>query len=445
MVKDTHEIRDPIHIFIRCDSWERDVIDSAPFQRLRFIHQLALTNLLYPGATHTRFEHSLGVMDLASRIFDIVTDENNLKNEIIELFPEVRHADRRMYWRRVLRMAALCHDIGHLPFSHAAEKELLPKGWTHEKLSAELILSEEMKNVWSARKPALDPEDIVKIALGPKEAPDRKFTDWETILSEIIVGDAFGADRIDYLLRDSYHAGVAYGKFDHYRLIDTLRILPSPPSGDANEQSIEPSLGVEEGGLHSAEALLLARYFMFSQVYYHPVRIIYDIHLKDFLLKWLLGGKFSTDAKKHLLHTDIEVTAALREASMDINSPGHQYAERIIKRNHFKVLWDRNPADIDINTEAFILIREALEEKFSKESIRFDSALLKNGNADFPVLLRDGNIVSSLSKSEILRKLSPMVFDRVFIDPDSETKKSAEEWLHKNKKDILAKGGEEEL
>jgi len=96
-----------------------------------------------------------------------------------------------------------------------------------------------------------------------------------------------------YLLRDSYHAGVAYGKFDHYRLIDTLRILP-------HEQTDEATLGIESGGLHSTEALLLARYFMYTQLYFHPVRRIYDFHLLEFLKLWLPGGRFATDLDKHL-------------------------------------------------------------------------------------------------------------------------------------------------
>ena len=107
---------------------------------------------------------------------------------------------------------------------------------------------------------------------------------------------------MDYLLRDSYHAGVAYGRFDHFRLIDTLRILPS-----GEGESAQPTLGVEEGGLHSAEALLLARYYMYSQVYFHPVRRIYDIHLKDFLAADLPSGKFPTDLESHLQNTDNEV------------------------------------------------------------------------------------------------------------------------------------------
>src|SRR5262245_41038479 len=102
----THEIRDPIHVFIRLDTDERRVVDSDPYQRLRHIHQLAMTNLVYPGATHRRFEHCLGVMEVATRIYEVVTDSRNIvSNESVrEIVPEKGLVD---YWRRVLRMAAL--------------------------------------------------------------------------------------------------------------------------------------------------------------------------------------------------------------------------------------------------------------------------------------------------------------------------------------------------
>ena len=126
-----HEIRDPIHEFIKLDSDERDVLDSLPVQRLRNVHQLAMEYLVYPGATHKRFEHALGVMELAGRVFDTITRNDLVHDEIRRLFREdIESEDQKRYWRRVLRMAALCHDIGHLPFSHAAEVELLPEGWT---------------------------------------------------------------------------------------------------------------------------------------------------------------------------------------------------------------------------------------------------------------------------------------------------------------------------
>src|SRR3989442_12977636 len=115
MAKLQHEIRDPIHNFVRVSADEIAAINSRPVQRLRHIHQLALTYLVYPGATHRRFEHSLGVMDLAARIYDVVTNPEVVSDEIKSLLPELNDRDKLRYWCRVLRVAALCHDVGHLP------------------------------------------------------------------------------------------------------------------------------------------------------------------------------------------------------------------------------------------------------------------------------------------------------------------------------------------
>ncbi|MET3579376.1 HD superfamily phosphohydrolase [Mesorhizobium robiniae] len=179
-MKHHHEFRDPIHTFISVRTDERSVIDSRPFQRLRNIHQLALTYLVYPGATHRRFEHSLGVMDLASRIFDIVTSSENIVHSVVrDIVPDT---DALRYWRSVLRMAALCHDVGHLPFSHAAEHKLLPKGFDHEQITVSLIRSAEMQAIWERMTPPLRADDIVRLAVGPKKAKDLSFSTWETIL-----------------------------------------------------------------------------------------------------------------------------------------------------------------------------------------------------------------------------------------------------------------------
>lgn len=393
---DLHEIHDPIHVFVRLDSQEREVLNSRAFQRLRHVHQLALTYLVYPGATHKRFEHSLGVMELAGRVFDVVTASGNVTDAVRRGLTPLNNPDELRYWRRVLRMAALCHDIGHLPFSHAAEKELLPGGWDHERLTKDIILSPEMTEIWQRITPPLRPDDVVKLAVGPKKANDLEFSDWEAILSEIIVGDAFGVDRMDYFLRDSYHAGVAYGRFDHYRLIDTLRILTAPPSA-GEDSSLEPSLGVEEGGIQSAEALMLARYFMYSQVYFHAIRRIYDIHLMDFLKQWLPAGAFPTSLAEHLALTDNEITSAMLSAAFDLQQLGHHEARRIIRREHFKVLYERSPADVRINPESGYAIFDALGKEFGSKNFRRDRYQQGSGPPDFPVRLRNADIVSSLS------------------------------------------------
>lgn len=169
MQKVFNEVRDPIHVFIKYDSYERDVLNSKPFQRLRHIHQLGLTYLLYPVATHRRFEHSLGVMELSSHVYDIVTNSKNIHPKVKEVLPQIDNDDEKRYWRRVIRMAGLCHDLGHLPFSHIAEKDLLPQGWNHERLTVELIKSyKEMCSIWDSMKPPLKPDDIAKLAVGPK-------------------------------------------------------------------------------------------------------------------------------------------------------------------------------------------------------------------------------------------------------------------------------------
>lgn len=393
-------------------------------------------------------------MALADRVFDVVTHPGNLNDQVRSEFSDISDERKRAYWRCVLRMAALCHDMGHLPFSHAAEDELLPEGWTHEKITAEIIRSDILAPILKQMK--LDPEDVVKIAVGPKELkkfePDTTFSAWETILAEIIVGDAFGVDRMDYLLRDSHHTGVAYGHFDHYRLIDTLRILPAHPvevsasrkeigeSSDsdiqADERDVRYALGVDQGGIQSAESMMLARYFMFSQVYLHHVRRIYDIHLKDFLKTWLTNGRFKTQVAQHHKITDVEVTSAILDAADDESKKGHSHARRIVGRQHFKVIYERNPADREINPESGKAVYEALCDKFGGEHFRHDRYSQKGGAPDFPVELRNGDITSSLAISKVLKDLPVVSIDYVFAD--REIMDRGEKWLKANKNDIIA-------
>jgi HD superfamily phosphohydrolase len=454
MAKHLHEIREPVHEFIRLESMERKVLDSPPFQRLRYIHQLALTYLVYPGATHRRFEHSLGVMELAGRVYDVVTNPANIVHESVRKIVPPPGSHESTYWRRALRMAALCHDIGHLPFSHAAERELLPDGWDHERLTVQLIRAPELAAVWRDIKVQAD--DVAKIAVGPQHCRDAPFTVWEAILAEIITGNAFGVDRMDYLLRDSHHAGVAYGRFDHYRLIDTLRILPKPtgdgpaappgratagqPTGPASGPETgpagEPTLGVTEGGLHSADALLLARYFMYTQVYFHPVRRVYDKHLQAFLQTWLPGGKFATATDDHLKMTDNEVMAAILHASRTPDASGHDPARRIVEHDHYRLLYQRNPDDIAQNPEAARAIFEAARSQFTDTDVYYDQYRERKRGIDFPVLAHDGRVVASLALSDVLQHVPVVAVDYVFVAP--EVRDTAERWLQESRPTIIA-------
>jgi len=434
MAKHIHEIRDAIHVFARLDSDERRVLDSRPFQRLRHIHQLALTHLIYPGATHKRFEHSLGVMELAERAFRVITAKENIDPRVRDIVPE---GDQLRYWCRVLRMAALCHDLGHLPFSHAAEERLLPEGQTHESLTVDLIKSDEMASIWQRVTPPLRPEDIAKLAVGRKKLKDHTFDTWERILSELIVGDGFDVDRMDYLLRDSHHAGVVYGKFDHYRLIDTLRILP-----ETDDEGAEPTLGIESGGLDSAAGLLLARYFMYSQVYFHRVRRAYDFHLQDFMSAWLGENGLPTELSEFLNLTDNEVLVELRKAADDASHVGHDPAVRIVKRKHFKVLYERNPDDSEKNPECGAAVHKAACEKFGGDVVRHDRYTQKGSGVVFPVRNRDGRIVSSYAASNVLQNVPLVNIDYVLVIPEKQTEASA--WLKQERERIIAPEGEEQ-
>ena len=428
VTKRYHEIRDAIHGFVRLDSDERRVLDSPPIQRLRNIHQLAMSYLVYPGATHKRFEHSLGVMELAGRVFDVVTIQD-IHEAVVNV---IRNVPGGMdYWRRVVRMAALCHDIGHPPFSHAAEKELLPEGKSHESMTVALILSDSMAEVWDSMRPGLKPIDIAKVSVGQDKLRDEEFTDWENLLSEIIASGALGVDRMDYLLRDSLHAGVAYGRFDHYRLIDTMRILP------AGENSDEPTLGIESGGIHSTEALLLARYFMFMQVYEHPVRIAYDIHLAEFLGEWLPSGQFPLNEEEFLKLNDNKVLEAIAESARNPGCQGQEHAARIIERNHFKRVYSPTLADKRDHGSPVEAVARACAGRYGETNVRRREARPPDEEQQqFPVLCPDGTVESSHALSAPLSNIPAVDAEYVLIAP--EYAEEASKWIRSEKDSILA-------
>lgn len=451
MSKRLHEVRDALHVFVDFDEDERRVIDSAPFQRLRHIHQLALTYEVYPGASHKRFEHSLGVMHLAGRIYDVITRPDKISDAVRDDVPAQTQSDHG-YWRTVVRMAALCHDIGHLPFSHAAEEELLPDGADHEFITWKIVHSPAMVELFGSLTPPVRPDDVGKVAIGPDKVERLGiegvgFKGWEAILAEVIVGDSFGADRMDYLLRDSLHTGVQYGRFDLERLINTLRVIPEPAreEQETDEASIPPVLGVDRGGLQSAEQLLLARYFMFSQVYHHPTRLAYNEHLKDFLKLWLPGGTFPIDVDGHLSRDDNDVLIAIKEASDDEHHPAHEPARRIINRDHFKVAYEKKPDGKhrsrepetrgDSSADVQALVRAA-EEKFGSDVVAYGAPPNKKQPPDFAVRLRgERSSAWASGLSDVWHKLPESPDEYVLAD--AEIRDDVRRWLEKNREEIL--------
>lgn len=426
------ELLDPVHEFVQMEEDELRLVDARPVQRLRRIHQLAGSFLVYPGATHRRFEHSLGVMELAGRVFDTVTDPARAGD--LAGLPQATDAGERRYWRRAVRMAGLCHDLGHLPFSHAAEHWLLPDGWSHERLSYELIMSDEVAGRLAEMDPPVRAEDVARIAVGEKESPNGQPPTWLRLVSEIIVSDAFGVDRMDYLVRDAWHTGVPYGRFGHQRLVETLRILPAlDPAG---RQTSEPALGVEQGGAGPVEALLMARYFMFSQVYLHRVRLIYDQHLIDFLREWLPEGRFPTDPESHLALTDGAVDAAIWSAAVDPSAPGHRWARILARREHFKTLYALGPTDAARNSEAGAAVEQAARARFGEDAVRAVRGKSKGSKVEFPVRMRNGDLEPFSAVSGLSGKIPDIDYDYVYID--RAVYGQAREWLAKNLDKIIA-------
>jgi uncharacterized protein len=419
-----HEIKDPIHGFIRLSQAERLLLDSAPVQRLRHIHQLAYSGYVYPGATHKRFEHSLGVMHLVGLAFDALL-QNAGRWPGAALLPGGLDLP---YWRRVLRAAALLHDVGHLPFSHAAE-DLLPAGQTHEDLSGRLIVSAFLAGPLAELE--VNPSDVARVAvnLNPEPAvdkdelePDELEPGWLAALSSLITGDAFGADRIDYLLRDAYHSGATLGTFDAARLIDRLVLLRGP-------QGL--TVGLHSGALQAAEALLTTRDALYEGLYFHPVRRIYDHHLGQFLRAALgtpllpqgeIGG-FPENLERHLSLSDNEVFSAIRVANLDTPAPGHRWARRLERREHFRLLYrSRQQQDVPLARQ----IAVAAREEFGPAQVVYDPVERKPGRLDFPLLGRNG-AQSAQASSRLLRELPPVSAEYVFIAP--EVRDQARLWL----------------
>jgi putative nucleotidyltransferase with HDIG domain len=265
MEKKYLQIVDPIHEFINVYNPEIHIIDNPIFQRLRRIRQLAGAHLVYPGAQHSRFEHSLGTMHIASQAASILEEKNHLNSDDIEN----------------LRLAALLHDIGHGPFSHLFEEVLQKKKKiSHEKMGEKLILKSEIGDIIS--KNGFDKLFISKLAFG-----NSKYQ----FMNEIISG-GLSADMMDYLLRDGYFTGSEHARIDFKRIINSL---------DVHERK----LSLSKSALYSFESMMISRYQMFKAVYFHKtVRAAEVMLLESMLLADDELELTTNDLKKYVQLTD---------------------------------------------------------------------------------------------------------------------------------------------
>ncbi|VVC05422.1 Deoxyguanosinetriphosphate triphosphohydrolase-like protein [uncultured archaeon] len=238
------QIVDPIHEFINVYNHEIQIIDSPIFQRLRRIRQLAGAHLVYPGAQHSRFEHSLGTMHIASQAASILKEKSHLGSDDMEN----------------IRLAALLHDIGHGPFSHLFEEVLHKKRKiSHEKIGEKLILKSEIGDVIS--KNGFNKSFISKLAFGSSKYQ---------FMNEIISG-GLSADMMDYLLRDSYFTGAEHARIDFKRIINSLDVH-------------QKKLSLNKSALYSFESMMISRYQMFKAVYFHKTVRAAEVMLLESML-----------------------------------------------------------------------------------------------------------------------------------------------------------------
>ena len=408
--RDRYEVRCPVHGFIRLNDWEMGIISQAPFQRLRRIRQLAWTDYVYPGAMHTRFEHSLGVMHTATLLYDAIVRNSR---EVLESELAYDDAGFRRY-RQLVRIAALLHDVGHGPFSHAGE-DLLPvndktgEQYRHEDYSAAIIRTHFRSAIEDhpiSNNYGFSADDVAALIEGTAGAKQGIF--WRDIIS-----GQMDADRMDYLLRDSHHIGVGYGRFDLHRLVSTVQAIPAT-SGRP------PRLGISEGGWHAAEALVLARYFMFTQVYFHKTRVAYDIHLRGALREILTDGKFpkpeGEELDEFLKWDDWRVLGRLSDGS------GGEHGQRLTTRNHYRRIHATNEVSIEDDLAELERIRTELGPMLVAEESASKS-WYKTGKADIAVFseTRDKPVAPLSRYSSVIANMKSNNQILLYVKPEEVT------------------------
>ena len=228
-------LRDPVWNNIRVDELTLTLVDTEVFQRLRYVRQLGWTYLVYPGATHSRFEHALGTHHLSRRTLALLCEAEDSTS-----ISEIDQA--------IVRSAALLHDVGHYPFSHALEEI---GALHHEDVARPLITEGNVAEILRSQLGEDAPVRVFDLIRGRSESP----------LQGLISG-SLDLDKIEYLKRDAFMCGVPYGEIDVDRLTNSLVLVDDPETG-------RRALGVREKALSALESLLFAKYQMYRNVYWH--------------------------------------------------------------------------------------------------------------------------------------------------------------------------------
>ncbi len=380
-------IRDPIYHFIEIPEELLPFVDNKFVQRLRWINQLPLEQLVYPSAQHSRFEHSLGTMHLAMRA--AISLINNSEKKIKEVFDKDKNfknlvlKEKKRAFILSAGIVGLLHDIGHAPFSHTLETASELSGgsfsYNHEIYGFKIVkfLFEEKKDVVG--------KNIGNIVLSVlnKKIKLEELSPVGIIIRNLI-DSSLDADKGDYLLRDSYHCGVNYGVYDHERLWRNIVITS------------DYTLGVNKKGALEAWRLMLARYFMYKNVYYHHTRNITDAMLIDIIVKASKNNNFKIPSvlnekgrAEFLSWRDSDFLKHLEKfKSEEIKETIERFMERKLYKKSFTIKLPHYPFLVDKEEEVITEI-EKIKIEFEGKNVSFIFIILNDKNIIPPIFERN--------------------------------------------------------
>lgn len=346
------EIRDPVHGSIYYSDQEVAVLDTQEYQRLRTIKQLGFSEFSFPGATHNRYLHSIGVGHLVGQVFD----------SIFKVYPFSKTSVRTRL-RQATRLAALLHDVGHGPLSHTTEQVMPPvaelkvsvysdqkqggRRANHEDYTIKYVTDSQIAETIRQQFPEITPLHVACLIDKTLVAPDDFFIDqgcdFRPILSQVVSSE-LDADRMDYLERDSYFCGTNYGKIDHEWLIQNMTF---------HRVEDKLYLALNRRALYSFDDFLISRHHMHLMVYFHHKSIIYEEMLNRYLSSADCTFTLPSDIKDYTAFNDYKLHEHL---SLSKNP----WAQRIAQKRPYRVLIELHNTSDSARPE---FIKKSLEKE----------------------------------------------------------------------------------
>jgi HD superfamily phosphohydrolase len=378
-------IFDPIHHFIELGDAEVTLLDTAPMQRLRRLRQIGLAYLAFPAAEHSRFTHALGALATGDRIIE------SLKRHDDGYFSD--EADFAAQ-RRLLRASLLLHDVGHGPFSHASEAVL---GRRHELRTEEIVALPEIEAALDGI--GVDPEQVLALVLGDPLSP-------YPVLREIVSGPNLDADRMDYLLRDAYFTGVASGRYDADQLLGSLRVY---------DRFGTPALGVDGRGIVALESFVLARYMMFSTVYFHHTTRQFERSLHAALRRVWPDPRALDPIEEFLAWDDFRVLESVRFAS----DPGGRAI--MDRESRYAMVAEFNAErDLSLFETTFARLRERFGDAVWSDTLEQSMhrmPLSSEGRAGTVLVRTHVGLVDAREASDLIARITGKAYWRkIFVD-----------------------------